>query len=135
MALDVKRLSFSPEFPLWLKMWGFIFLIIAQVYLYKTFKQNTFLIPVVRIQKDRRQKVISTGVYSFVRHPMYSSACLMFLSAPLFVGSLLSLYVGIALLILFMIRCVLEENKLRKELKGYDKYMKKVKFRLIPYVF
>ena len=98
-------------------------------------KENTFAAPVIKMQKERGQKVISTGLYGIVRHPMYSGATLLFIAAPLLLGSLYGLAVGLLLIITIAVRSIGEEQMLRQELDGYNDYMRRVKWRLIPFVF
>jgi len=135
MPLDAKRFGWSPEFPLWMKIVGTLLFISAFVILFAAMKENTFAAPVVKMQKERGQKVISTGLYGIVRHPMYSGGTLLFISAPLLLGSVYGLAIGFLLIIIIAIRSVGEEAMLRQELDGYDEYMKKVRWRLIPFVF
>lgn len=89
----------------------------------------------VRIQEDRGQKVVSTGVYGFVRHLMYLGAVLLFVGTPMILGSL----IGFGFVILFIIGIIYrifgEEKMLELELDGYLEYIAKVRFRLIPYIW
>ena len=87
------------------------------------------------MQKERGQKVISSGLYGIVRHPMYAGAILLFISAPLLLGSLYGLALALLLIITIAARAVGEEAMLKQELEGYSDYMRKVKWRMIPYVF
>lgn len=96
-------------------------------------KQNTYLSRTIKVQTG--QKVISTGLYGIVRHPMYSATLLLFLSTPLILGSLSSFFVFLLYPILISIRAKKEEQILIKELVGYDEYMKKVRYRLIPFIW
>ncbi|HZR39347.1 MAG TPA: isoprenylcysteine carboxylmethyltransferase family protein, partial [Ktedonobacteraceae bacterium] len=89
----------------------------------------------VRIQQDRGQTVISSGPYHYIRHPMYAAALLFVFGTALLLGSGLGLIWGLILVGMIARRAVLEERTLRKELPGYDTYMKQVKYRLIPYVW
>ena len=96
-------------------------------------RENAYLSRTVEIQEE--QKVIDTGLYGIVRHPMYFSTVLLFLSIPLVLGS----YIGFAIFLcypfLLVKRIKNEEEVLEKGLKGYDKYKEKVKWRLIPFVW
>ena len=96
-------------------------------------RENAYLSRTVEIQEE--QKVIDTGFYGIVRHPMYFSTVLLFLSIPLVLGS----YIGFAIFLcypfLLVKRIKNEEEVLEKGLKGYDKYKEKVKWRLIPFVW
>jgi protein-S-isoprenylcysteine O-methyltransferase Ste14 len=79
--------------------------------------------------------VITTGVYGWVRHPMYLGATLMFVGGPLVAGSLAALAVGLALVVLLAVRSLDEEALLTRELTGYEEYRRRVPYRLIPYVW
>jgi len=89
----------------------------------------------VRIQHERGHKVVSTGPYRFVRHPMYVGASLMYLSTPLVWGSLWALAVGAVITILFILRTALEDKTLRRELAGYEEYAAHTRYRLLPGVW
>ena len=135
MPLDAQRFAWTANFPAWLEPLGLIFLIGSAFFLFRSYKDNTFVSPLVRIQSERDQKVVSTGVYGFVRHPMYLGGVLLFLGAPLLLGSVYGLTMGVFLSILFVARIMGEEKMLVEELEGYVDYKKKVKYRLIPYVW
>ena len=132
MPLDAKRFGWSPAIPLVLKAVGGAMLVGSFVLLFRSYADNTFLSPLVRVQEERGQRVISTGVYGFVRHPMYLGAALMFVGAPLLLGSLYGVAVGLALTVLLMARIVGEEAMLARELDGYREYRQKVRYRLFP---
>ena len=87
----------------------------------------------IEVQKD--QKVIETGLYKIVRHPMYSATIVLFLSMPFVLGSLVSFFVFLLYPVLIVVRIVHEEKFLEQELEGYKEYKKKVKYRLIPFVW
>ncbi len=109
MPLDAKRFGWSPAFPLWLTALGVALLIGSFFLFFRSYTDNTFLSPLVRIQEERKQRVVSTGVYGFVRHPMYLGGILMFLGAPLLLGSLYGILAGLALTVLLMAR--IEEKR------------------------
>ena len=96
-------------------------------------KENRFALRVVEIQKD--QKIIDTGTYSVVRHPMYLAFTVIFSVSPLVLGSLYSLIPAICIPFLLAFRIRKEEEVLRNGLVGYDHYIKKVRYRLIPFVW
>ncbi len=135
MPLDAVRYGWSPAFPWSVKVIGGIGMFAAVLLLYRVFYENTFLIPVVRVQHERRQRVVSTGLYGVVRHPMYMSMELMVLAGSLLLGSLLGLAAGMVLMLLFALRIRVEEETLMHELHGYPQYRKQVRFRLIPGVY
>jgi protein-S-isoprenylcysteine O-methyltransferase Ste14 len=101
MPLDAKRYVWSTNFPAWLRIVGGLGLLLSAFLFYRSFADNTFASPLVRIQSERKQQLVSTGVYGFVRHPMYLAGILMFLVAPLLLGSLYG--VLIAILISFLL--------------------------------
>jgi protein-S-isoprenylcysteine O-methyltransferase Ste14 len=135
MPLDAQRFAWTANFPVWLEPVGLVLLIGSAFLMFRSYEDNAFLSPLVRIQSERDQKVVSTGVYGFVRHPLYLGGMLLFLGAPLLLGSLYGLIIGVYLCILFVVRIMGEEKMLLEELDGYAAYTKKVKYRLIPYIW
>ncbi|HEX4329175.1 MAG TPA: isoprenylcysteine carboxylmethyltransferase family protein, partial [Burkholderiales bacterium] len=99
------------------------------------FRENSFAAPVVRIQAEREQRVITSGPYRFVRHPMYSGAMLFFFGLPLLLGSWWGLAGAAFLVVLFGVRTVIEEAALVQGLPGYEDYRSRVRYRLIPRVW
>ncbi|HNZ27613.1 MAG TPA: isoprenylcysteine carboxylmethyltransferase family protein [Spirochaetota bacterium] len=96
-------------------------------------RENAYLSRTVEIQEN--QKTIDTGLYGIVRHPMYSATILLFLSTPLVLGSLLSFAIFLIYPFLIAKRIKNEETLLENELEGYREYQKKVKYKLIPFVW
>ena len=96
-------------------------------------RENAYLSRTIEVEKG--QKVISTGVYSIVRHPMYSATVIMFLSIPLILGSLLAFLIFLAYPVIIAERIRHEESFLEKELEGYHDYMAQVKYKLIPFLW
>ena len=96
-------------------------------------KQNTYASRVIEIQDE--QKLIDTGLYSFVRHPMYLGAIILYGFAPLVLGSFYALIPMVFIPILLIIRIKNEEKVLVNGLKGYDEYMKRVKYRHFPFIW
>ena len=135
MPLDARRYDWTPRLPLWFEGVGAFLLVPAWLLFFRSFTDNTFLSPLVRIQSERKQEVVSTGVYGFVRHPMYLGAVLMFLGVPLLLGSMAGLGIGSALSLLLAARIVGEERLLVRDLAGYADYRKKVRYRLLPFVW
>lgn len=135
MPLDAERFGWSPDFPVWLKVLGGLALLPALYLIERTTMENTYLSTAVRIQSERKQQVISTGVYGFVRHPLYLGCVLMMLGAPLLLGSLYGLLISLVGVAVLVIRILGEERMLAEELEGYEAYKKKVTYRLIPLVW
>lgn len=135
MPLDAKRYGWSADFPLWLKILGGIGLLLSSFLFYRSYADNTFVSPLVRIQAERKQQVVSTGVYGFVRHPMYLGGILLFIGTPMLLGSIYGVLIGVLISFLLVARIVGEERMLVKELEGYADYRKKVKYRLIPFIW
>ena len=135
LPLDARRFGWSPDFPVWLKIIGGLALIPALYLIFRATVENTFLSTLVRIQMERKQRVISAGVYSFVRHPLYLGCLLMMIGAPLLLGSLWGLIISLIGFVLVAARIVGEEKMLVNELEGYDDYKAKVRYRLIPLVW
>lgn len=107
--------------------------LVAYVLYAEVLRENTYLSRTIEVQQD--QKVIDTGLYSVVRHPMYSVTLLLFLSMPLVLGSLYSFIIFLAYPFIIAKRIKSEEEFLEKELDGYLEYKQKVKYRLIPFVW
>lgn len=97
------------------------------------FKQNTYLAS--NIKAYQGQRVITTGLYAWVRHPMYSGAYLIILFTPLCLGSYIALLPAIIISCLVVARAINEEKVLARDLTGYIDYLKKVRYRFIPYIF
>lgn len=134
MPLDAARFRWS-QMPFWLQGVGAAALLCSFYLFFLTFRENPFLSPVVRVQEERGQTVISTGPYRFVRHPMYSATILFFLGTAFLLGSWYGVLVGGILVALIGIRAVMEERALREELDGYKAHMERVRYRFVPYVW
>jgi protein-S-isoprenylcysteine O-methyltransferase Ste14 len=131
MGLDAVRFRWS-QMPILLQMIGCALLLTSFYIFYRTFRENTYLSPAVRIQKEREQKVVSTGPYRYVRHPMYAGFGLYVIGTALMLGSWLGAAYGLVLIAAVARRAIFEEETLQRELPGYDDYMKSVRHRLIP---
>jgi protein-S-isoprenylcysteine O-methyltransferase Ste14 len=134
MPLDAVRFHWS-QVPLFLQVVGAIILLCSFYLSYAIFRENSYLSPMARIQRDRGQTVVSTGPYHYVRHPLYAAALLFLLGATLLLGSWYGLLWGLTLVGMFAGRAIMEERMLKEELEGYDAYMAQVKYRFIPYVW
>jgi protein-S-isoprenylcysteine O-methyltransferase Ste14 len=134
MGLDTGRYHWS-HMPLALQIAGFVLLCLGSYLVGLTFRENSYAAPVVKIQKERGHRVVSTGPYAYVRHPMYAVALLIVAGAPLLLGSWWGLAAAAALVLLIAIRAVLEERMLTAELAGYADYAARVRYRLVPYLW
>ena len=110
-----------------------ILFILAYLMYAEVLRENTYLSRTIEVQEG--QKVIDTGLYGIIRHPMYSATVLLFLSMPLVLGSILSFIVFLVYPIIISKRIKNEEEVLEKELPGYSEYKTKVKYKMIPYIW
>jgi protein-S-isoprenylcysteine O-methyltransferase Ste14 len=121
--------------PVWLQAFGALGLAFGFYVFHAVMETNSFASAVVRIQSERGQKVISTGPYAYVRHPMYGGAIAYFLGLGLLLGSWYAVGIGLVIIALFGLRAVWEEETLARELDGYAAYAARVRYRLVPGVW
>ncbi len=107
--------------------------VLAYVLYAEVMRENTYLSRTIEVQEN--QKVIDTGLYGIVRHPMYSATILLFLAMPLILGSVFAFIIFLLYPVLISVRLINEEKLLEKELDGYKEYKEKVKYRLIPFIW
>jgi protein-S-isoprenylcysteine O-methyltransferase Ste14 len=119
--------------PFYFSIISDLIMIIGFYFMFLVFKENRFTSAIIQVQSE--QKVISTGAYSFVRHPMYSAGLLLFIFTPPALGSLLGLICSVLLIIFLILRTLDEEKVLIRDLKGYKEYCEKVRFRFVPYLW
>jgi protein-S-isoprenylcysteine O-methyltransferase Ste14 len=129
------RFSWSPEFPLWFSVLGFIFITFGYAFAAWASAENRFFSSLVRIQTDRGHVVCDTGPYRFVRHPGYAGNILPLFGIVLALGSVWTLIPAAVATIITVIRTVLEDQVLQEELSGYRDYAQRVRYRLIPGIF
>ena len=110
-----------------------IVFIISYILYGEVLRENTYLSRTIEVKKN--QKLIDTGLYGIVRHPMYLATIIMFLSIPLILGSLLSFVIFLDYPFIIVRRINNEEMVLEEKLKGYKEYKKKVKYKLIPFIY
>lgn len=110
-----------------------IIFLISYIMYAEVLRENIYLSRTIEVQKN--QKVIDTGLYGIVRHPMYTATILLFLSIPLVLGSIISFIVFLIYPFIIAKRIKNEEQVLEKELKGYKEYKNKVKYKMIPFVW
>lgn len=134
MGLDAVRCGWS-RVPVWLQAVGAMLHVFSFWLFYLVFRENTFLSPAVRIQRERGQRVISTGPYAVVRHPMYAAVIPFAGGVALLLGSWLGLAAVLPLTVMIGWRATREEHVLRGELPGYDEYLRRVRYRFVPGVW
>ncbi|OAF16409.1 methyltransferase family protein [Bradyrhizobium neotropicale] len=132
IAMGLERRHHTSDMPLALQALGFVLYLASTLFTLWVFRENSFAAPVVKLQAERAQRVISTGPYARVRHPMYSGLILFFTGMPLLVGSWWGLALAPIFLVLFAIRIRIEERTLREGLPGYSDYAARVRYRLVP---
>ena len=107
--------------------------LVAYILYAEVLRENTYLSRTIEVQEN--QKVIDTGLYGIVRHPMYASTLLLFLSMPIVLGSVYAFLIFLAYPFIIAKRIRHEEKFLEEELDGYSEYKRKVKYRLIPFIW
>ncbi|WP_091897972.1 isoprenylcysteine carboxylmethyltransferase family protein [Bradyrhizobium sp. Rc2d] len=125
----------SSEMPVAFQILGLGLFLASTLFTMWVFRENSFAAPVVKLQTERAQHVISTGPYAYVRHPMYSGMVLFFTGVPLLLGSWWGLAMIPLFIALFAIRIPIEERTLREGLPGYADYAARVRYRLVPGVW
>jgi protein-S-isoprenylcysteine O-methyltransferase Ste14 len=134
IGLDAVRFRWS-VMPVWLECAGAALMVLPFRMIARVFRENPFLVAVVRIQTERGHHVISTGPYATVRHPLYA-ATLVFLPAnALMLGSWYGLAASVVLVAGIMFRTAMEDRELQRGLAGYTEYAARVRYRLIPFVW
>lgn len=133
-GLDAKRFAWS-DMPIALEVMGAVAFVFAIYFFHIVMRENAYASAVVKIDTSRGHKVISTGPYAWVRHPMYSGAIFFFLGTALLLGSWCAFAIGLMLIAVVAFRAVREEHMLAAELPGYADYARRVKYRLVPGVW
>lgn len=131
MALDARRFGWS-DVPLSLQIVGALLIVASYAGIAWVFPTNSFAAPVIKLQAERRQTVVSTGPYAVIRHPMYAFAIWQFVGMPLMLGSWWGLALVPPLVAAIAWRTLGEEKMLREELAGYEAYARRVRWRYAP---
>jgi protein-S-isoprenylcysteine O-methyltransferase Ste14 len=131
MAVDARRMGWS-HVPVGAQVAGALLIVASYVGIGWVFRTNSFAAPVIKIQAERHQTVISTGPYAIVRHPMYAFALWQFVGGPLMLGSWWGLAVVPLIILGLSYRTLGEERMLRNELAGYEDYARRVRWRYAP---
>ncbi|HHZ14332.1 MAG: methyltransferase family protein [Peptococcales bacterium] len=119
--------------PKWLVITATVIFLFAYLLYAEVLRENTYLSRTIEVQEN--QKVIDSGLYGIVRHPMYTSTILLFLSMPLVLGSFFSFLVFLLYPVIVVKRIRNEEEVLEKSLADYSEYKQRIKYRLIPYIW
>lgn len=119
-----------PDYVIWT---GVVFFLLSYLIYAEVMRENAFLSRTIEIQEN--QKVIDTGLYGIVRHPMYSATLIMFLSIPLILGSVISFAIMLAYIPIIAVRMNSEEQVLEEGLRGYKEYKQRVRYKVIPFVW
>jgi protein-S-isoprenylcysteine O-methyltransferase Ste14 len=129
------RFGWSPAFPLWLNILGFILIAIGYTFAVWALVENRFFSSVVRIQTERGHVVCDSGPYRIMRHPGYAGNILPLLGIVLALSSVWTLIPAAVALIIAVIRTALEDWTLQEELPGYRDYARRVRYRLFPGIY
>ena len=127
-----KRFGWS-NVPFYIALVANLIVLVSYLSVIQVFKVNSYASRVVEVMKG--QKVISTGPYAIVRHPMYTAVSFMYVFSPLALGSYWAMIPAVLIIPLLMARIKNEEEVLQKELEGYVEYKQKTKYRLIPFIW
>ena len=129
------RFGWSPVFPAWITILGFILIVLGYTFAGWALAENRFFSSMVRIQADRGHVVCDSGPYRIIRHPGYAGNILPLPGIVLALGSVWTIIPAIIALVITVIRTVLEDRTLQDELPGYRDYVLRVRYRLIPGIF
>jgi len=127
-----KRFGWS-DIPIYIVIVADIVILFGYLIIFFVFKQNSYASRVVEVEKS--QKVISTGLYGFVRHPMYIGVIIMFIPTPVALGSYWGLIPMVTIPLAIVFRILNEEKVLCKDLPGYKEYCQKTRYRLMPFIW
>ncbi|SFI18013.1 isoprenylcysteine carboxylmethyltransferase family protein [Bradyrhizobium sp. Gha] len=135
IVIGLDRRAVASNVPLALQVLGFVLYLACTLFTMWVFRENSFAAPVVKLQAERGQHVISSGPYAHVRHPMYSGMLMFFAGVPLILGSWWGLAIAPILVLLIAVRISIEERTLIAGLSGYADYAARVRYRLMPGVW
>lgn len=121
------------EIPNWLRVVSSVLFIISYILYAEVVRENKWLYRTIKVGEN--QQVVSSGLYGVVRHPMYTSTITLFISMPIVLGSWWSMLIFLFYIPIIVVRIIDEEKLLLQELKGYDEYCKRVRWRLIPFIW
>ena len=132
VAMGLDRRVHASSVPVAAQMVGLALYLASTAFVMWVFRENSFAVPMVKIQAERGHRVIDTGPYAIVRHPMYGGVSLFFVGVPLLIGSWWGVAMAPLFFVLFAIRAGIEERALIEGLSGYADYIARVRYRLVP---
>jgi protein-S-isoprenylcysteine O-methyltransferase Ste14 len=135
IPLDVFRFHLLGSTSIGVRAVGLVLFVAGWTMLALALRENAFAAPIVKVQEERGQFVVQTGPYGFVRHPMYAGAIPLMTGMPLWLGSVAGVLLAAVPLTFIVLRLLIEERVLRQELPGYTEYARKVRWRLVPFVW
>lgn len=135
IPLDVFRLHLLGKPGTLVSSLGLVLFVTGWWIIALALRENAFAAPVVKHQKERHQRVVDTGVYGIVRHPMYAGAVLLLVGLPLWLESCAAALLASVPIGTLAVRILVEEQFLKRELKGYAAYTERVRYRLIPFLW
>lgn len=131
-GLDVRAQWTPVEIPIIVKVLAFVGVSISFILIFLVTKENAYASKAIKIQENKGHTVVTTGLYRYVRHPLYAAGMILLVCMPLALGSLYSLIPGALSAVLFIVRTYLEDMMLHEELPGYREYAQKTRYRLVP---
>lgn len=134
-GFDVVRFGWSEPLPVWIEILAMAVHLPCFAAIAWVMRENTYLSRVVKIDEARGHRVITTGLYALVRHPMYSAVIVLVFAMPTALGSRFGLIPAALLAVLFIVRTYFEDRTLHAELPDYPEYAKQTRYRLIPGVW
>jgi protein-S-isoprenylcysteine O-methyltransferase Ste14 len=132
LAIGFDKRMHASDIPVALQALGLAMLLLTTGFIMWVMRENSYAAPVVKVQTERGHRVVSTGPYAWVRHPMYSGTILFFVGVPLLLGSWWGVALSPLFVILFAVRSGIEERALIAGLPGYADYTRRVRYRLVP---
>jgi protein-S-isoprenylcysteine O-methyltransferase Ste14 len=135
IALDVFQLHLLPKPGIVVSSLGLVLVIVGWVIIALVFRENSFAAPVVKHQTEREHRVVDTGVYAVVRHPMYAGIFIFNVGMALWLESYAGAIAALVPMAFLALRIVFEERFLRGRLDGYRAYTERVRYRLVPFVW
>jgi protein-S-isoprenylcysteine O-methyltransferase Ste14 len=132
VVIGLDRRLHASDVPIVLQVLGLAMLLFSTGFIMWVMRTNSFAAPVVKLQTERGHRVISTGPYAWVRHPMYSGTILFFVGAALLLGSWWGVAMAPLVTLMFAIRVPIEERALVAGLPDYEDYRARVRYRLVP---